>query len=1561
MKRILSIILALILLLTMGSAFASGGTTSDDHKHNWKEIDRIKEPTCTETGLTYDACTICQKTRERVIPAKGHHFPKDGWKTTKEPTCTDAGQEKNYCTNVNYGRVCGYEWRRDIPALGHDWSDWYVIKEAKPGEPGIKERKCKRCGITEQQPYYVGEEEATIFLNAYIPSPQPSYGEGEKIPYVLEVTNNSDMPLFLQWIYFQMPNGVNGFVSSAYHVNIGAHETLYFYDFTLEVTKADLEASYAPEYTVNFEAVAFVSESDMNDYTKKVPNNGKVYVTAYIGDEAPEEMGLEVEGILDSPQPVYYQDDPVLIDVKITNTGSTPLVVDYLFIENPDGTTSYVHDPFGGSVIPPSGYLNANHYTNPVIAYHITPGDCSEGHVKFLISAQGHNPETEKEVTSNVDSLVVDTEYKEKYDVEIIKEVISEPEGAFYVEGEEIAFEITVKNNGDDPIYNVRVVERPQDEDELAYVIDNIAFLDAHDILPPYTVIHKVTKDDMDAGDYTNGAAVVWDDQPSGTTDDLTGGYLEADPVTVICAEEIGDMEIDILKEEVGGPANGSYYTEDEEVEFKITVWNCQGYPLYNVRIWELPQDEPNLQLAYYEEFGPHQTVSFTVKHTVTAQNCTDGSYENKAGVYWVSSNDEPAEDEEDDGDNYMESTCTVDCGGGEPAVYIYKQVISDADNHTYYTEGEEIQYKITVKNKSGKTLHGFVLHDTNAADEMLNPPGGYGDLNPDQVITLTYSHKVTYEDAVLYGEVINTAFGTWWDDNGDPDSKYSETVITPCGGEPKAEVTLVKKEVSTPADTVADAYDVNEIVIYEITITNNSDVPVEDVEIVDPIKGNNEDAIVDIIPILGPHETLTYLYQYVIKPEDKTPPYMVQNQARATYVTGDQYVTITSNVVVVNVIQDPPPPPDEYPDVELIKAENDTPDNGSFYQENEQITYNLTFVNNNDYPLYNVSIYDDLYSESNPIATISVLGPHETYGPVSFDYTVKGTDVLPPYCITNQAYAEYFLEVGDEDWGVYSNVVVVPTGVKEPDPVDIDYTFTKTVANLPSKGYYAEYETVAYLITLVNNSDYPLYFGDIWDELYNCTTYISGNIPGSGGVCPPHDSVTIPYSYTVTHQDVVEGYITNYAEISITVADPVAGTIAELWDYDIVTVLTGEGPDEREYPAVVKYVVSDPVTGPYKENEVIEYDIYVYNYTEREFRDLKAYDILCTDTGFFVQNLGDLKPNEWTKFHVKYTVQAADIGFDIYNIAWVTMYDLRYQEEVTIYSNEVLTPTVGEPPEKETRTVCEYKLAATGDGADEYMNVYCTEHENVHAAVAKLLSQADTDVKKEKAYEMGLNLWQRALDSEYERLIKAADGELKKALEDDHIAFNAYIGAYRSRLEAEGKSTAEVFDIIADAINDRVCELCYTQGHAPEARTDLHSAETSAISRRSGAVCTFKFDDSEEKYFTKSLNVCDKHVPLQNAINRLFSTAGEDEAMLAVAWDKTAAFWKSDLDGKYNAASASADPMLKHYLTYERTAFFAAVNTRTALYKAYYPDDALIAAELNAQMVKEKALSLCK
>ena len=116
--------------------------TEETEAHIWGEPYVIKEATEDEEGIRGYTCTVCEHEKTEVIPKTDHvHSYID---TVAEPTCTEQGYTIHKCEK------CGDEYRDTfVDALGHDWDEGTVIKEATTEEEGEMLYTCRRlCGET---------------------------------------------------------------------------------------------------------------------------------------------------------------------------------------------------------------------------------------------------------------------------------------------------------------------------------------------------------------------------------------------------------------------------------------------------------------------------------------------------------------------------------------------------------------------------------------------------------------------------------------------------------------------------------------------------------------------------------------------------------------------------------------------------------------------------------------------------------------------------------------------------------------------------------------------------------------------------------------------------------------------------------------------------------------------------------------------------------------------------------------------------------------------------------------------------------------------------------------------------------------------------------------------------------------------------------------------------------------------------------------------------------------------------------------------------------------------
>ena len=113
--------------------------------HSWNEGEITTSPTCENAGVKTYTCTVCDATKTEVLDATGHTLVN----IAEQPaTCTEAGHTAGVKCSVCGATLSGME---EIPALGHDWSEWTVTTSPTCTEKGEEKRTCKRdgCNATE--------------------------------------------------------------------------------------------------------------------------------------------------------------------------------------------------------------------------------------------------------------------------------------------------------------------------------------------------------------------------------------------------------------------------------------------------------------------------------------------------------------------------------------------------------------------------------------------------------------------------------------------------------------------------------------------------------------------------------------------------------------------------------------------------------------------------------------------------------------------------------------------------------------------------------------------------------------------------------------------------------------------------------------------------------------------------------------------------------------------------------------------------------------------------------------------------------------------------------------------------------------------------------------------------------------------------------------------------------------------------------------------------------------------------------------------------------------------
>ena len=98
-------------------------------------------PTCTESGIIKKTCTRCGEQIVEEIPAQGHKWNTE-YSVDTEPSCTESGSQSIHCTICDAVKDDSF---REIPALGHSWSEAPVVVGPSCTEDGSQSVRCIVC------------------------------------------------------------------------------------------------------------------------------------------------------------------------------------------------------------------------------------------------------------------------------------------------------------------------------------------------------------------------------------------------------------------------------------------------------------------------------------------------------------------------------------------------------------------------------------------------------------------------------------------------------------------------------------------------------------------------------------------------------------------------------------------------------------------------------------------------------------------------------------------------------------------------------------------------------------------------------------------------------------------------------------------------------------------------------------------------------------------------------------------------------------------------------------------------------------------------------------------------------------------------------------------------------------------------------------------------------------------------------------------------------------------------------------------------------------------------
>ena len=375
----------------------------------------------------------------------------------------------------------------------------------------------------------------------------------------------------------------------------------------------------------------------------------------------------------------------------------------------------------------------------------------------------------------------------------------------------------------------------------------------------------KTTGSQTYVGSSQNTYEMVWaDSEVEGTS-----GTYTAKKTNYTVTESIGTLAVT-----AGTPENpldptlvvnkthdkSQTYKAGDVITFTITAKNIYE-EAKTITLEEL--EGVALDANVFENVAPGAEVTATATYTVTEQDIVNGTFTNNVTVTFSGVDDK------------FTGTDTVDeLEDANPHMTITKTTVGAEEGHIYKL-GEVINYKIIATNDGNLTLTNVKVEDAltgNVGENAFT----IDTLAPDEAQTFDVRYVVTEND-VLAGKVVNNATGTATDPT-DPD-------------EPKTPVTPGEKEdpIETPNPSLAvvktsdktGVVKLGETITYTITVTNNGNVTINDIEVTDELTGNTGDNAFTI-DRLAVGETKQFTATYTVT-EDDILEGIIINRATAT------------------------------------------------------------------------------------------------------------------------------------------------------------------------------------------------------------------------------------------------------------------------------------------------------------------------------------------------------------------------------------------------------------------------------------------------------------------------------------------------------------------------------------------------------------------------------------------------------------------------------------------------------------------------------------------------------
>ncbi|MBF8151091.1 gliding motility-associated C-terminal domain-containing protein, partial [Winogradskyella sp. F6397] len=418
----------------------------------------------------------------------------------------------------------------------------------------------------------------------------------------------------------------------------------------------------------------------------------------------------------------------------------------------------------------------------------------------------------------------------------------------------------------------------------------------------------------------------------------------------------------------------------------------------------------------------------YAASYTITQADIDTGMVSNQALVTGTSSTDGSTLEDLSDDDTVFEDDITDTELPLEAGIAVIKTgVFYDENSDGYANLGETITYNFTVTNQGQTTITYVVLTDDMLGGELTLASGddnGDNILDVDEVWLYAASYTITQAD-IDAGMVSNQALvtgtsssdGSTLEDLSDDDTVFEDD-ITDTELPLEASIAVIKTAIFNDENS-DDCSNVGETITYSFTVTNEGNVSVRNIELIDDMLGgvlslvsgdDNEDEELDV------NETWIYAGEYTLTQADIDAG-MVSNQA---VLSGESSL---DGSILTDLSDDDSVLEDDTTIMQLCNSGSISLEKvGEFNDENgngvaeagETLSYWFTVYNTGVTTLYNISIDDPLPGVQIEGGPIIELGPNDID-----DFTFIATYTLTEDDVANGEVINQAVVEGENENGI--------------------------------------------------------------------------------------------------------------------------------------------------------------------------------------------------------------------------------------------------------------------------------------------------------------------------------------------------------------------------------------------------------------------------------------------------------------------------------------------------------------------------------------------------------------